>query len=73
VERSPVQVLLVGFADDGFAGDILSKLRRLRERDVIRLLDLDFLTRDEAGNMTRMDLAALTPDESGDSMPSSQP
>jgi uncharacterized membrane protein len=64
VDRGPVQILVVGFADEGFAGAVLPELRRLREHDVIRLLDLQFMTKDEAGNLTRMELAALTPDES---------
>jgi len=64
MERGPVQVLVVGFADDNFAWEILPELRRLRERDVIRLIDLDFMTKDEAGNLTRMELTALTPIES---------
>jgi len=64
MERGPVQVLVVGFADDSLARDVLPELRRLRERDIIRLLDLDFMTKDEAGNLTRMELAGLTPAES---------
>ena len=64
MERGPVQVLVVGFADDNFAREILPELRRLRERDVIRLIDLDFMTKDEAGLLTRTELAALTPVES---------
>ncbi len=64
MNRGPIQILVVGFADDGFAGDVLPELRRLSERDAIRLLDLQFMTKDEAGNLTRMELAALTPEES---------
>ena len=64
MDRGPVQILVVGFADERFAGAVLPELRRLREHDVIRLLDLQFMTKDEAGNLTRMELDALTPDES---------
>ena len=64
MECGPVQVLVVGFADERLAGDVLPELRLLRERDVIRLIGLHFMTKAEAGNLTRMELAALTPDES---------
>ena len=64
MDRGPIQILVVGFADDGFARDVLPELRRLSERDAIRLLDLQFMTKDEAGNLTRTELAALTPEES---------
>ena len=65
MECGPVQVLVIGFADNSFADDVLHELRRLCERDVIRLLDVDFVTKDEAGNLTRTDIAALTPVEYG--------
>jgi uncharacterized membrane protein len=64
MERGPVQILVVGCADDGFARDILPELLRLRDRSLIRLIDVDFMSKDEAGNLTRMELAALTPAES---------
>jgi len=64
MERGPVQILVVGFADDGFAGDVIPELRRLIEGDVIRVIGLDFMIKDEAGNLTSLGLAALPPDES---------
>ena len=64
MECGPVQILVVGFADDSLAGEVLPELRRLRDRDVIRLIGLHFVTKAEAGSMTRMELAALTPEES---------
>jgi uncharacterized membrane protein len=63
-ECGPVQILVVGFADDGFAGDVLPELQRLDERDDIRLIGLDFVTKTEAGSLARMKLAALTLEES---------
>jgi uncharacterized membrane protein len=65
MESGPVQVLVIAFADNSFPDDVLHQLRRLCEGDVIRLLDVDFVTKDEAGNLTRTDIAALTPVESG--------
>ncbi|HEY6593085.1 MAG TPA: hypothetical protein VI011_03090 [Asanoa sp.] len=62
--RGPVQILVVGFSDDSFAEHVLPELLRLRERDVVRVIDLTFVTKDEAGNLTRMDVAAMTASKS---------
>jgi uncharacterized membrane protein len=62
--RGPVQILVIGFSDDTFARHILPELRRLRERDAVRLVDVRFVTKDETGKLTGMDVTALTPDES---------
>jgi uncharacterized membrane protein len=62
--RGPVQILVVGFSDDTFAEQVLPELLRLRERDVVRVIDLSFVTKDEAGNLTRLDVSALAASES---------
>ena len=54
-ERGPVQVVVVGFAGEGFAGRILPELRRLRSGGLIRLLDAIFVSKDEDGRLTTMD------------------
>jgi hypothetical protein len=37
----PVQVLMVGYGTDAeFTGEALDELRRLREHDVVRVVDL---------------------------------
>ena len=64
MEFGPVQILVVGFTDDEFAADVLPELRRLREGDYIRVIGLDFMTKDEAGDLTRLELADLTAEES---------
>jgi uncharacterized membrane protein len=64
MEFGPVQILVVGFGEDSFTGEILPELRRLREADVIRLLDLMFVTKDEDGRMSTLDTTDLSPDES---------
>ena len=56
MERGPVQVVVVGFADEEFAGEILPELRRLRGGTMIRLLDVIFVSKDEDGYMTTMDV-----------------
>jgi uncharacterized membrane protein len=58
---APVQIVVVGFSDEGFAGQVFPVLARLRSHDAIRLIDLQFVTKDEAGRLGAMDVAALTP------------
>jgi hypothetical protein len=39
-EFGPVQILVVGFDNIEFTGKILGELRRLKEHDIISLVDL---------------------------------
>ena len=59
----PVQVLVVGFGDDRFTGEILPELKRLKEHDVIRLIDLLFVTKDESGNIAALQQTDLSREE----------
>src|SRR5216117_4031683 len=45
----PVQILVIGFGDAEFKGTIRAELERLREHDVVRLIDLLVVRKDEAG------------------------
>ena len=47
----PVQILVVGFEEPHFTGKILPELKRLRERDVVRVLDLLVVQKDEKGEV----------------------
>jgi uncharacterized membrane protein len=47
----PVQMLVLGFTTDTFTGEILPELRRLRDLDVVRLLDLMVVRKDDAGEI----------------------
>lgn len=47
----PVQMLVLGFTSDTFTADVLPELRRLRELDLVRLLDLMVVRKDEAGEL----------------------
>ena len=48
----PVQVLLIGFDEgDRFSGRILSELRRVRKRGVIRIIDLLVVQKDRGGTV----------------------
>lgn len=59
----PVQALVVGFGEDRFTGEILPELKRLREADVIRLIDLLFVQKDEAGNVLAVEQTDLSREE----------
>jgi Family of unknown function (DUF6325) len=63
MEFGPVQVLVIGFEGGRFSGEILGELRRLREFDVVRLVDLLFVARDETGEMTAIEHSDLAEDE----------
>jgi uncharacterized membrane protein len=59
----PVQLLVVGFDNGNFNGAILDELRRLREHDMVRLLDLVFVTKDMDGNVMAVEKSDLTEGE----------
>jgi uncharacterized membrane protein len=59
----PVQILVVGFADPKFDGSILAELQRLREQDVVRLIDMILVRKDADGNIERVTRSDLTTDE----------
>jgi len=48
---APVQVLVVGFDESTFTGEVLAELTRLREAGVVRLVDVLLLSRDAEGNL----------------------
>jgi uncharacterized membrane protein len=55
----PVQMLVVGFTSDTFAADVLPELRRLRELDLVRLLDLMVVRKDERGELEVQQVSEL--------------
>ena len=57
----PVQVLVVGFEDGEFKGKIREELERLREQDIVRLVDLVAVRKSEDGTVERL--------QPGDEMP----
>jgi uncharacterized membrane protein len=62
-EMGPVQLLVVGFHEGKFSGEILEELRRLREADIVRLVDLLFVTKDEEGNVSAIEHSDLSQEE----------
>jgi len=56
-------MLVVGFEHGKFEGKILAELRRLREHDIIRMVDLLFVTKDEQGDVAKVEHSDLSQEE----------
>ena len=54
----PVQLLVVGYGKDAiFTARALDELHRLSEHDIVRLVDLLVVAKDEDGNVTQVELS----------------
>ncbi len=62
-EFGPVQIMVVGFDGTSFNGEILPELQRLRDLDIIRVIDLVVVAKDTAGDIVSVDISDLTDDE----------
>jgi uncharacterized membrane protein len=56
----PVQLLVIAFDGGRFDGRILAELRRLREHDVVRLIDLLFVAKGEDGEVIELEVSELS-------------
>jgi uncharacterized membrane protein len=63
MEFGPVQILIVGFEDGKFSGEILAELRRLKEHDIVRLVDLLFVAKGEDGTIEAVEHSDLPAEE----------
>lgn len=61
----PVQMLVVGFAGTEFTGEILQELQRLKEADIVRLVDL-IAVRKQDGEVETVQLSDLSVEEAED-------
>ena len=59
----PVQILVVGFDHPEFKGKIRAELERLRDNDVVRLIDLLVVRKDDDGNIERLQQSDLSQEE----------
>jgi uncharacterized membrane protein len=59
----PVQMLIVGFTGDNFDGSIMKELERLKEHDIVRLIDLLFVKKNEDGEIEVQQRSDLSGDE----------
>jgi uncharacterized membrane protein len=59
----PVQLLVLGFTDPDFHGEIIAELERLRESDTVRVIDALAVYKDADGDLTVEHLSNLSEDE----------
>jgi uncharacterized membrane protein len=63
VAIGPVQLIVLGFRQPDFHGEIIEELERLRESDTVRVIDAMAVYKDAAGNVEVEHLSNLTTDE----------
>lgn len=59
----PVELLMVKFPGNQFKGEIVPALEELIETNTIRVLDILFLKKDEAGSLTIVEIGEIEDDE----------
>ena len=59
----PVQVVVIGFADPNFDGQALTELERLRDSDVVRMIDLLVVYKKDDGSVEQLRRSDLSDDE----------
>jgi hypothetical protein len=59
----PVQLLVVGFEEPRFRGEVLAQLRTLREHDVVRVIDILVVNKDAEGAVTTGQVSDLSDEE----------
>ena len=59
----PVQMLILGFKDPQFKGEALAELEKLKEADIIRVIDALVVWKDADGNVAILQDTDLTQDE----------
>ena len=58
----PVQMLVVGFAGTEFTGEIMQELQRLKEADIVRLVDM-IVVRKQDGQVETVQASDLSVEE----------
>jgi uncharacterized membrane protein len=59
----PVQLIVLGFRDPDFHGEIIAELERLKESDTVRVIDALAVYKDADGEVEAMHLSNLSTDE----------
>jgi uncharacterized membrane protein len=62
-EFGPVQIMVVGFQGASFNGEILPELQRLKDHDIIRVVDMVVVAKDDDGEIEAVELSDLSDDE----------
>jgi uncharacterized membrane protein len=63
VAIGPVQLIVLGFSHPDFHGEIIEELEKLRESDMVRVIDSLVVYKDAAGELEVEHLSNLTTDE----------
>jgi|RhiMetdeSRZDD1v2_1073273.scaffolds.fasta_scaffold522560_2 uncharacterized membrane protein len=63
VTFGPMQMLVVEFTDGKFKGDILAELKRLTDEDIVRLVDMLVVRKEQDGELTVLQMSDLDKDE----------
>jgi uncharacterized membrane protein len=63
-EFGPVQIMVVGFKETNFQGQVLDELKRLTDEGIVRLVDLAVVSKDAAGEIAAVELSGLSAEES---------
>lgn len=59
----PLEYLVIEFEGNHFTGEILPELRALRDKGIMRVVDLVFIQKDKDGNVTIRELSDLGEEE----------
>jgi uncharacterized membrane protein len=59
----PVQILVIGFDEPEFKGRIRDELERLREADIVRVIDALAVRKDDDGNVEKLQVSDLSTEE----------
>jgi uncharacterized membrane protein len=65
-EFGPVQIMVVGFKETNFQGQVLDELKRLTDEGIVRLVDLAVVSKDAAGEIAAVELSGLSAEESAE-------
>jgi uncharacterized membrane protein len=59
----PVQLIVLGFAEPNFQGEVVKELERLRKNDTVRVIDALVVAKDAEGKASVQHFSNLTTDE----------
>jgi uncharacterized membrane protein len=63
MEVGPVQMLVLGFSEPEFTGKIASEIAKLRDHELVRIVDALVVQKNDAGEVTALQVSDLSPDE----------
>ena len=59
----PLEYVVIGFDGNRFTGEILPKLIEVEQQGCVRVVDLVFLSKNEAGDLTIMEISDLSEED----------